>query len=134
MLQVLVAASVVFATATPAQNSSELVKKPMREEQPPPSRGTGYIVAGSILTALGAINLGLTPVCRTEGYRDLADDSGSDICFYGSLIGGGVFAGIGLPLLITGLVKRSRYKTWQEGNLSLHVDPKNRRVAFALRF
>jgi len=80
---------------------------PIIEE--PPSSGLGPLVAGIALTALGVVNLGTSPLC----FSSLIDSSISEGCFVASMVLGGVFLAVGIPLLVVGGVKRRRFKDWQ---------------------
>jgi hypothetical protein len=86
---------------------------PQQTQTPPPPKGTGGIIAGSILTGLGVINLAATGMCFVEG-GDFG--LGTDVCVGVQLGAGGFFVLLGVPLLIAGGVRRSRYKDWLQGN------------------
>ena len=71
-------------------------------EEPPTSKGVGYLVTGGIFTGVGVLNLATAPLAQTTVVRTV------------SLIVGGTFLGIGVPLIIVGAVKRSKYNDWKE--------------------
>jgi hypothetical protein len=77
----------------------------------PPSSGVGYIVAGSILVGVGALNLATAPICKVDDF--IRDPETQDICLYTSLIFGGTCLAVGIPLLVVGIGKRRAYKEWQ---------------------
>jgi hypothetical protein len=70
-------------------------------EEPPSSRGVGYLVTGGIFTGLGVLNLATSPLAQT------------DLVQIVSIAVGGTFLAIGVPLLIVGGVKRSKYNDWK---------------------
>lgn len=80
------------------------------ESDTPPSRGVGLLVAGGIFTGIGAINLLTSPICKTDLVGNRATQ---DACFTASLVLGGTFLAIGVPMLVVGGVKRSKFKRWQ---------------------
>jgi hypothetical protein len=99
------AAPVVLPAAAPAPPPP-----PMRTAQPAPqaswaeppaSRGVGYFVTGGIFTGLGVLNLATSPLAQTDVVR------------IASLAVGGTLLAIGVPLLIVGGVKRSKYNDWK---------------------
>jgi len=105
------------------------------ETEEPRSNGLGLTIAGGILTGIGALNLAITPVCRADFYREANGDVGSDVCFYGSLIGGGIFLAVGVPMLVVGLVRRSAWKAWHETNqVFFRIDPEGGALAWQTRF
>ena len=130
--------SIAQAPPAPATTNKDIVAPPPAVAQPkpePPSRGIGLIIAGSVMTGLGVLNLASTAVCKTDFYVDLVDQDGADLCFVVSLAVGGGLSLIGIPLLITGLVQRSNYRAWKEQHaLDINVDVANRRLALAFRF
>ena len=77
----------------------------------PPSSGAGYIVSGSILLGLGALNLVTAPICRVDDL--IPDPDTQDACLYASLIVGGALIAVGTPLLVVGIGKRRAYRKWQ---------------------
>ncbi|RKH49252.1 hypothetical protein [Corallococcus llansteffanensis] len=81
----------------------------------PPPTGTGMLVAGSILTGVGAVNLLTSPLCKTS----LIPRDTQDVCFGSSLAIGGVFAAVGLPLLFVGISRHSTYVEWKRQHRAL---------------
>ncbi|RKH50474.1 hypothetical protein D7X55_03645 [Corallococcus sp. AB049A] len=78
----------------------------------PPPTGTGMLVAGSILTGVGAVNLLTSPLCKTS----MVPRDTQDVCFGSSLAIGGVFAAVGLPLLFVGISRHNNYVEWKRQN------------------
>jgi hypothetical protein len=76
----------------------------------PPSNGVGYIITGSIFVGLGGLNLLTAPLCKVDDV--IPDPDTQDACLYASLIVGGVFLAVGIPLLVVGVGKRAAYKRW----------------------
>jgi hypothetical protein len=119
-------------------NTVPLVSSPV---SPKPSSGTGLIIAGSIVTGIGVLNLLAAPLCyvlidsddegddyvysiygddyEIESTVDDTKDTARDICVIGSLVFGGLHVVVGLPLLLVGLDKRSDYNEWREKNPEL---------------
>jgi hypothetical protein len=118
--------------------TASLVSSPT---SPRPSSGTGLIIAGSIITGIGGLNLLAIPLCYVifddssydeaveyvysqyegdyvirESTVDDTKETARDICVIGSLAFGGVHVAVGLPLLIVGLNQRSDYNEWREKN------------------
>ena len=81
----------------------------------PPPTGTGMLVAGSILTGVGAVNLLTSPLCKTS----LIPRDTQDVCFGSSLAIGGVFAAVGLPLLFVGISRHNNYVEWKRQHSAL---------------
>lgn len=75
-----------------------------------PSRGVGLLVAGGIFTGIGVVNLATAPICKTDLIK--GNDT-QDACLIASLVLGGTFIAIGVPLLVVGGVKRGKFKQWQ---------------------
>jgi hypothetical protein len=78
----------------------------------PPSRGTGYLVAGNIFLGLGLLNLATMPLCRASV---IEPEGAQDGCLVGSAITFAVFAAIGMPLIVIGKGKAEEYKRWRTG-------------------
>lgn len=78
----------------------------------PPPTGTGMLVAGSILTGVGAVNLLTSPLCKTS----MVPRDTQDVCLGSSLAIGGVFAAVGLPLLFVGISRHNNYVEWKRQN------------------
>jgi hypothetical protein len=74
----------------------------------PPS-GVPFLISGGIITGIGGVNLLTAPLCRT----DLVDEPYQDECLISSLVVGGVFLAVGIPLLAVGGVQRSKYVEWR---------------------
>lgn len=102
---------VVLAPAAPPPPaaSSAPPYEPSAEDAPP-SRGVGLLVAGGIFTGIGVLNLATAPICKTDliGNRDT-----QDACLIASLVLGGTFIAVGVPMLVVGGVKRGKFKKWQ---------------------
>jgi hypothetical protein len=86
---------------------------PSAVDGPRPSSGVGYLAAGGVFTGIGALNLLTAPICKTDLIRD---HDTQDACLIASLVIGGTFLVIGVPLLIVGASKRSTYKQWKAAN------------------
>jgi hypothetical protein len=82
----------------------------------PPSTGIGMIVTGSILTGLGAVNLITAPICKTSA---IPDPTSQDVCLGTSLVLGGAFAAVGIPLLLVGVNRHNRYVEWKRQHQAL---------------
>lgn len=80
----------------------------------PPS-GTGMLVTGAIFTGIGGINLLTSPICVTP----VIQSSTKTICLGLSLGVGITFAVIGVPLLVVGAGRRSRYVEWKKSHGAL---------------
>ncbi|MCA9623855.1 MAG: hypothetical protein KC731_32760 [Myxococcales bacterium] len=78
---------------------------------PEPSKGTGMIIGGAILTGIGGLNLLTAPLCTVDDLIPNADVQRG--CVIGSLVVGGVGLAVGLPLLIVGVGQRSDYRDWE---------------------
>jgi len=77
-----------------------------------PSSGMGLLITGSILTVVGALNMASSAACRSD---DLIEDAtAQDVCFGAALTFGGIITAVGVPLLITGILKRKHYNDWRE--------------------
>jgi hypothetical protein len=74
---------------------------PVSWEEPPASRGVGYLVTGGIFTGIGVLNLATSPLVQNDVVRIV------------SLAVGGTFVAIGVPLIIVGAVKRGKYNEWK---------------------
>ena len=86
----------------------------VEEEAPPPparrpSTGVGLLVPGGIFTGLGILNLATSPICLT----DLVDRDSQTPCLITSLVAGGVFLAVGIPLLAVGGARRAHYLEWR---------------------
>ncbi len=102
---------VALAPAAPAPLAvSSVETAETSESDTPPSRGVGLLVAGGIFTGIGALNLLTAPICKTDLVGNRATQ---DACFKVSLVLGGTFLAIGVPMLVVGGVKRSKFKRWQ---------------------
>jgi hypothetical protein len=77
---------------------------------PRPSSGVGYLAAGGVFTGIGALNLLTAPICKTDL---IPNHDTQDACLIASLVVGGTFLVIGVPLLIVGGSKRSTFKQWK---------------------
>jgi hypothetical protein len=75
----------------------------------PPSSGTGQIIAGWAVSAIGVLNLALIPVC----YSSLVRTDTKDVCVGASVAVGVIALGVGIPLLIVGYNKRAANHEWK---------------------
>jgi hypothetical protein len=75
-----------------------------------PSTGVGQLVTGGIFTGIGAVDLLTSPICKTSL---IPNEAAQNSCLATSLISGGIFMAVGVPLLIVGGVKRSAYNRWK---------------------
>ncbi|AFE05054.1 hypothetical protein COCOR_03171 [Corallococcus coralloides DSM 2259] len=109
------AAFTLASVPAPAQERAE----ELLGGKPPPT-GTGMLVTGSILSGVGAVNLLTSPLCKTS----LIPRDTQDVCLGSSLVIGGVFAAVGLPLLFVGISRHNTYVEWkrQHRTLSLLTD------------
>ena len=86
-------------------------------QESPPSKGTGLIITGAILTGVGAVNLATLPLCgelyTEDSYGEDAEDL-KNLCVYSTLIVGVGTLAVGVPLLVVGLNRRAEYRRWQE--------------------
>jgi hypothetical protein len=114
IVQLIVPATVLAQKRAPDQNRPKLVAHAYGHHPvyapPPPSTGVGHIVTGSIFVGVGALNLLTAPLCRVDDV--IPDPETQDTCLYASLIVGGVFLAVGIPLLVIGIGKRRAYKRW----------------------
>ena len=105
-----VAVTLVARPAEAAEQQMHDVERPTGRGERPPT-GIGGVVAGSVLTGLGVLNLAYTPMCFVGGDFGL----GAEGCMAAQLIGGGLFVLAGVPTLIAGGLRRKRYKRWASG-------------------
>lgn len=129
MLRAIIATSVALLLATPITASAheaddeyevdlddeevddeEVEPAPVVSRPGRPSSGVGFLVSGGVLTGLGVLNAAASPVCKT----DLVREDVQDECLITSLVTGGVMLAVGIPLLIVGGAKRSKFLEWQE--------------------
>lgn len=99
-----------LAPSPPPPMGTTAPEYPSAMEGAPTSSGVGYLVAGGIFTGIGALNLLTAPICKTDL---IGDHDTQDTCLVASLVIGGTFLVIGVPLLIVGSSKRSTYKQWK---------------------
>jgi len=119
MAALVLAVSLLTPSLVKAEEWSEPSPAPAGSSEKPPSSGAGYITAGAMFTGLGVGNLLTAPLCKTGLIsRDLQDG-----CLYGSLIVGGTFLLIGVPLLIAGAGERSKYNEWKAQQAASSVRP-----------
>ena len=109
------------AAQQPPPTQYQPVQQPTPQAPPPsysprPSTGLGPLISGSIFLGIGALNMLFTPVCVLS---DLPDDT-KNRCLATSLVGGGIFVAVGIPLVVVGAVKRRRYKEWRDTQYSLY--------------
>ena len=105
------------------------------DEDRPTSNGLGLTIAGGIVTGIGAINMAVSPIYRTDFYVEANGQRRADITFYTSLIGGGIILAVGVPMLIVGLVRRANYNAWYETHqVFFHVDSEGGALAYQMRF
>ena len=79
-------------------------------QETPPSSGVGFLVTGGVFTGIGVLNLLTAPICKTDLIPDRDTQS---TCLVAALVVGGTFLAIGVPLLIVGGSKRSKFKEWK---------------------
>ena len=75
-----------------------------------PSSGLGLIIAGWILTGVGALNFATLPVCYADFYQNYAE---GDVCVAGSVAIGAIGLGLGIPFLIVGYNNRAKHNRWE---------------------
>jgi hypothetical protein len=95
------------AYAVPMGPPGAMPTSPPSEE--PPSKGTGFLITGIILSGVGVVNLAASPICKT----DLVDPEIQNGCLVASLVLGGTLVAVGVPLIIVGVNKRSTYNEWK---------------------
>jgi hypothetical protein len=84
----------------------------------PPSKGTGMIVGGAVFTGLGVVNLATSPICLTSTF----ETSNTKTLCLGLSLGLGIgFTLIGVPLLVAGASRRSRYLEWKQSHGALQT-------------
>ncbi|NOK21273.1 hypothetical protein, partial [Corallococcus carmarthensis] len=110
-ISLLVSAAITLA-ATPALAQER--ENDLLSGKPPPT-GTGMLVAGSIMTGVGAVNLLTSPLCKTR----LIPRDTQDVCLGSSLAIGGVLAAVGLPLLFVGISRHNTYVEWKRQHRAL---------------
>lgn len=127
MLRAIIATSVALSLAIPVTASAhepdeeyedyedvegdeDVEPAPVAPRPGRPSSGVGFLVSGGVLTGLGVLNLAASPVCKTELVRENVQDQ----CLIASLVTGGVMLAVGIPLLVVGGAKRSKFLEWQE--------------------
>ena len=77
-----------------------------------PSKGTGFLIAGTVLTGLGAVTVIATPsICKTGSGAATTGKSTAGCERFGYIFGASL-AVVGIPLMVVGLVKRSNYNAW----------------------
>ena len=92
------------------EDDEDVEPAPVASRQRRPPSGVGFLVSGGILTGLGVLNLAASPVCKT----DLVREDVQNECLIVSLATGGVMLAVGIPLLVVGGAKRSKFLEWQE--------------------
>ncbi len=98
-----------YAPSLPPPGPPPYGLAPMPAE-PPPSSGIALIVTGSVFTGLGALNLITSPICKL----DSAFSPGTqNACLDASLVAGGVFLAIGIPMLVVGTKRRAEFQEWK---------------------
>ncbi|GMU03653.1 hypothetical protein KH5H1_77760 [Corallococcus caeni] len=110
-LSLVVSAAVTFASAPALAQEPQL---DLLNGKPPPT-GTGMLVTGSILTGVGAVNLLTSPLCKTS----LVPGDTQGVCLGTSLVVGGLFAAVGVPLLIVGVSRHNSYVEWKRQRSAL---------------
>ncbi|HRG98703.1 MAG TPA: hypothetical protein PLR99_20770 [Polyangiaceae bacterium] len=107
----LVACASLLSASRPARaepSSQPLATAPSER----PSKGTGFLIAGTILTGIGAVTVIGTPsICKT-GTGSATTGKSTAGCERFGYIFGASLAAVGIPLMIVGLVKRSNYNAW----------------------
>lgn len=75
-----------------------------------PSSGTGLTIAGGIVSGASVFSFIAAPICKLDG-RNLSRTA-ENVCI-GVYVGLGIVQlSVGLPMLIVGLVRRSKFKKW----------------------
>jgi hypothetical protein len=97
---------------------------PCREVLPPCTRksekegelgtGIGETVAGGILVGLAVLDLAEACLCKVDAV--IPDRKEQNPCLYATLIAGGLFSAVGVPLLVVGLRKRADYRRWEQSH------------------
>lgn len=77
-----------------------------------PSKGLALTITGGVLSGLGAVFLLSSPLCKLDSEGRTRNEEAS--CLAGSLGAGGVAVAVGVPLLVIGIVQRTRFKAWVE--------------------
>jgi hypothetical protein len=99
-----------LSPAPPSPSGATAPEYPSDTELARPSSGVGYLAAGGVFTGIGALNLLTAPICKTDL---IPDHDTQDACLIASLVVGGTFFVIGVPLLIVGSSKRTTFKQWK---------------------
>ncbi len=82
------------------------------ERARPPSKGTGFLVTGVVLTAVGVVTVIGTPSICKNGSGTATTGKSTEGCERFGYILGATFGAVGIPLMIVGIVKRSSYNAW----------------------
>ena len=102
-----------LSPAPPPPAGATAPEYPSYLDTAPKSSGVGYLAAGGVFTGIGALNLLTAPICKTDL---IPNHDTQDACLIASLVVGGTFLVIGVPLLIVGASKRSTFKQWKAAN------------------
>lgn len=94
------ALAAAVATARPAA---------AQEEEGPPPSGLAFMVIGGIFTGVGVAGLAAANACTTSAFSP----DKTEPCLGVSLGIGAAFAGIGIPMLVTGVSRRMEWNEYQ---------------------
>lgn len=107
----LVSISLLLSAAAPAR-AEPPTSRSAAEPTERPSKGTGFLIAGVVLTGLGAVTVITTPsICKTGTGTATTGKSTAGCERFGYIFGASL-AVVGIPLMVVGLVKRSNYNAW----------------------
>lgn len=106
----LLAATMTLEPATARADEEVIVEKP-------PS-GLGMLITGAILTGVGVVNLAAGPPLCLAFYSGSflggpPNQDARNACIDAELIVGGVLTAVGVPLLIVGASRQSRFRQWK---------------------
>ena len=100
--------TVLTVSATLCMSRESLADEPPR----PPSKGTGFLITGVVLTGVGVVTVIGTPsICKTGSGAATTGKSTEGCDRFGYILGA-TFGAVGIPLMIVGIVKRSNYNAW----------------------
>jgi hypothetical protein len=102
--------------AAPQPVAQPYVAPAVDDDEEAPSSGLGPMIAGWAVTAWGVANLVTYPICSADWYPDQS----RDLCKVLSIGFGVAGVGVGVPLLIVGYSKRSKYNEWKKTHALQH--------------
>ncbi|MBK6463291.1 MAG: hypothetical protein IPF92_20135 [Myxococcales bacterium] len=108
----LVLSASLLSAAGPARAEPPRAGPPSAAAGERPSKGTGFLVTGAVLMAVGAVTIIGTPSICAQGAGTATTGKTSAGCERFGYIFGASIAVAGLPLVIVGMVKRSNYNAW----------------------